>query len=363
MVQGGAARLLARSETIEEDRLQWIPPNCYIWYNAPVTVLEADTDIVTYSLLTRFMSLGAYLLAFGCEQSDENQVPKSNPNVSSGPSDVLWLHAYDFCGGVWSHIPTSSSPGFSHCVAVAIVGSKLIVVGSTPLPKPKHNTKAALHCPPSRKSDLLIISILDLSQHSSQQPLAWVQRPASGQVPSFESLVGSPFTMCESEHLVFYSGSSGGRTDPAAGADHLKRPRSSTVGSRAEGIITLNLTTWSWTSIPMPPDTTGSNHQPVGPPKVKLEGGAQAAAGKGSSILSAETAGPCLCYFSPDSLFYVGGSPPGTEVSTNGVECDWHKCLPCCLKKTKPLIAFTKMFFRYSGFRWKPPLSRGREPQ
>ncbi len=58
----------------------------------------------------RTVTYGPYLLAFGCEQGDENQ-PPSPDDVAASPYShdhrgaskrkQLMLHAYDFCSNTW----------------------------------------------------------------------------------------------------------------------------------------------------------------------------------------------------------------------------------------------------------------------
>ncbi|KAG1656727.1 hypothetical protein FOA52_011603 [Chlamydomonas sp. UWO 241] len=89
------------------------------------------------------VTYGPYMLTFGAEQSigveqrDENCTPSpAAVQQSSGGTDAaakrgrqLMLHAFDFVSGVWSWVPTSGSPAFIRCCAMAVIEQRLVAVG------------------------------------------------------------------------------------------------------------------------------------------------------------------------------------------------------------------------------------------
>ena len=252
----------------------------------------------------RVVAYGPYLLAFGCEQGDENKPPPPQAPIGRAAAGAgapqqqqLMLHAYDFCAGTWSCVPTSGAPCFTHCCALAVVGHRLVAVGHSPspaAPKAKLNAPKATTTPPASGSATpppppplppsMRVSVLDMSgQGGGNGPLTWTEIQTYGQAPpvpetavvaaaasgnsSFLGGGSCAFVVCENQLVMLIGGgasasAAGGGGAGGAGGGQAAGPAAAAAAVAAaagDRLFALDLADWSWSSVAVPqPEQAGA---------------------------------------------------------------------------------------------------------
>ncbi|GAX74203.1 hypothetical protein CEUSTIGMA_g1652.t1 [Chlamydomonas eustigma] len=264
----------------------------------PDRKLEAQTS---YCGFHKVFAYGPYLLAFGCEQGDENNPPKPQ-NTTAAKQKQLILHAFDFCSSTWSYVPTLGSPCFTHCCALVLVGHRLIAVGHSPtanLPLPKRNTSKNTKGVPVKNEGQLLnmkVCVLDLSGHGHQIP-AWSQMVTSGAAPVPSPNMSTAFEACE-DFLVLFQYENG--DDSQMQRDVTCVEKLEVQGERHLLVLDLNLNSWKRLKIPDP------DHVIEAPVRKRS---------CSNTSSSQHRVDFNLCFESEaQALYLIGGSPAATEV-------------------------------------------------
>ena len=272
--------------------------------------------------LHKTVTYGPYLLAFGCEQNDENVPPKLStcpePEVRKGTRQGLALHAFDFCSGVWTLVPTiGDGPSFTHCVAMALVEHRLIVIGHTPAaPSPlsvkrKANNAMKLGSgmlPASADPNALRICVLDLRDRSKGS-LMWSEVPSPGG-PTADACEGCASAVVDGTYLVLYGGAQGKDSRAVPGGGKCQQSgRGRKQQPSLEQLSVLDLRTWAWSMVDVPKPQAISHEPPSHPEAGPARTYSDRDERPGSRI------GQCMCYVpQQQALYVVGGSQSTTEV-------------------------------------------------